>query len=57
MKEYTKEYRENNKESIKEYKKEWGKKYYKIKANCPHCDKEMNKNSIKKHIKAIHPSI
>ena len=48
-----KNYYENNKESIKQYQKEYGK----IKANCPHCDKEMNKTSINKHIKAIHPSI
>ena len=53
IKEISQKYRENNKESIKQYQKEYGK----IKANCPHCDKEMNKTNINKHIKAIHPSI
>ena len=52
-KEKNKEYKKINKESIKEYKKEYGK----IKVNCPQCDKEMRKDSIYRHIKAIHPSI
>ena len=38
----------------KETKKNYAKIHNKIKENCPHCDEEMNKRSIKRHILRIH---
>ena len=52
-----KEYREKNKEKIKKYDKEKyqkNKEKLKEKVNCPHCDLEMRKDSIKRHIKRKH---
>jgi len=47
--EQQKEYHIENREKIKEYKKP--------KANCPHCNKEMVKRCIPRHIRTIHRSI
>ena len=41
-----KEYREKNKEKIAQYSK--------IRVNCPHCNLEMLKKNIKRHIKIKH---
>ena len=43
IKEQKKEYREKNKEKIKEYGKEI--------VNCPHCNKEITKRCLTRHIK------
>ena len=40
-----------------ERKKNTDKIYNNIKANCPQCNIEMLKNSIKRHIKTQHPTI
>ena len=54
---------EDIKESSKQNSKKWRagnkdhiKKYKSIKGKCPHCNKEMLKHSIKRHIRDIHPS-
>ena len=44
VKEYKKQYRIENRDKINEGKKQ--------KANCPHCNKEMRKDSIRIHIKS-----
>tara|TARA_R110000772_G_scaffold783_2_gene2689 strand:+ start:110 stop:568 length:459 start_codon:yes stop_codon:yes gene_type:complete len=46
IKETEKNYRIENKDTIKETRS--------VKAKCPHCDLEMHKNSIKRHIKRKH---
>ena len=68
IKQQRKEYREKNKEAIKQKKKKYyeknidfvkqkSKEYYekaKQKVKCPHCEKEIRKDSMKRHIKSIH---
>ena len=49
IKKSSQKYYENNKESINKSRK--------IKGKCPQCDKEMRKDSIKRHISRMHPSI
>ena len=63
---YNKEYIEKNKDYVKKYRQEYYQKnidYYKKhnnspsrkkKGNCPHCNLEMRKDSIKRHIKKKH---
>lgn len=50
--EYGKVYREQNKEQIAQKKKE----YSSMRVQCPHCNHEMNRGSLRKHIKTQHPS-
>ena len=60
---WNRQYQIKNKEKTIEYKKksyakhaqEYAKKR-KEKANCPHCNKEMLKMNISRHIKKIHPT-
>ena len=55
-----KEHREKNIEKIKKYDKEkYQKKKEKLKekGNCPHCNLEMRKDCIKRHIKRKHTTI
>ena len=54
-----KEYREKNQENITEYKKEYYQENkneilekQKVKVNCPHCNCEMRKNSLKRHLQS-----
>jgi len=61
LKEQNKEWREQNKDKIKQYKKEYYqdnkdklKQLREQKANCPHCNKEMLKGNINRHIKNKH---
>tara|TARA_R110000764_G_scaffold100423_1_gene185402 strand:+ start:264 stop:773 length:510 start_codon:yes stop_codon:yes gene_type:complete len=63
-KEHNKEYYENNKAYALEQSKEYYEKNKeqvsikgKQKGNCPHCSKEMRKDSIKRHIRMIHPTL
>ena len=55
-----KEYYQKNKDIInlkkKEKYKEKLKEKLKEKSNCPHCDLEMRKDCIKRHIKTKHPT-
>ena len=60
-KEQKKEYYEKNKDKIKEYKEQYReqnkdklKEQRQQKTNCPHCNKEMSKASISRHIKNKH---
>jgi hypothetical protein len=48
--EYHKKYSKENKEQINEYQK----KYAKERICCSHCQKELNKGSLKRHIKTQH---
>lgn len=50
-KEYEKEWSEKNKDKISKRKKEYYQKNKSIKVSCPHCDKEMTKGALTKHIK------
>ena len=45
-----KEYREANRELLKQKQKEYGS----TRINCPHCSKELRRDSIPKHIKSQH---
>jgi len=61
MKEYHKEYYEDNKEKMKEKLEEYREKNKEIlkqkasqKVKCPQCDKEMRRDSVKKHIQRKH---
>ena len=59
FKEYKKEYRVKNIEKIKKHDKEKyqkNKEKLKEKGNCPHCNLEMRKDCIKRHIKRKHPT-
>ena len=60
-KEQKKRYYEKNKEKIKEYHKQWEEKNKEKreekrgqKINCPHCNLELRKDSLNKHIKRKH---
>lgn len=48
--EQNKEYREKNKETIAVRNKE----YQSTRVHCPHCNEEMNRSSVKRHIKRKH---
>jgi hypothetical protein len=55
--EYQKEYYELNRDAISEYyeaNKEKILDRQKERVNCPHCQKEMNRNSLSRHIKTQH---
>ena len=55
--EYLKEWREVNGEAIMEQQKEYyeaNKEKWSARVNCPHCDKEMNRSSLPRHIKRQH---
>jgi hypothetical protein len=61
LKQKSKEYQERNKDIIKQKKKEYYEKNKEVisqkskeKVKCPHCEKEMCKKSINRHIKNIH---
>jgi hypothetical protein len=57
IKEKKKEWRESNKQKIKEYREKNSdklKEYQSQRVNCPECNKEMNKSSLRTHIKNIH---
>jgi len=54
---YQKQYREKNSEKIKEYhekNKEQINEKNKEKVNCEFCKKQMNRSSIKRHLKLLH---
>lgn len=64
-KEQSKQYKEQNKDKIKEQNKQYyeqnkekirekNKKYAEQKINCPHCNLEMRKDSLTRHIKRKH---
>jgi hypothetical protein len=60
LSEKRKNYREQNIDRIMEYQREYQRQHVeerKIKFQCPHCQKEMRKDSIKKHIKTVHKSV
>jgi len=48
---HNKEYYQDNKEKFAKHNKEYYQNKNKQKVRCPHCDKEMNKFSLIKHIK------
>ena len=53
--EYMKEYRNGPKrEELLQKKREAGKNAPKIKCVCPHCNKEMLKKSLNRHLKNVH---
>jgi len=61
MKEYYKEYNEKNKEMLKIKNKEYYEKHKKVmlekatqKVKCSHCNKELTKSNLTRHIKNLH---